>query len=119
MDKQKLLEVFKEKLPALLGVPYFVNTAEKPYVFAAFYDAKRHELTDGRIINGNEFRLWEASTGFKQPSPLAGIIGVDEINAAFVICGLADQGTRSRDIKPYSRMIREMMAHIVTKSINQ
>jgi hypothetical protein len=114
MDKTLLVQTFKDMLPASLGVPYFVNTAEPPYVFVAFYDAQRHELADGRIINGNEFRLWKPSAGFKRSTPLAGVIGIEEAEAQLVLCGLTDQGTRGRDLAPYGSMIREMMGHIAT-----
>ena len=113
MDKTLLVQTFKDMLPASLGVPYFVNTAEPPYVFVAFYHARRHELADGRIINGNEFRLWKPSAGFKRATPLAGIFGIEEAAARFVLLGLTDQGTRARDLVPYGSMIREMMGHMI------
>ena len=115
--KAELLEAFKDMLPASLGEPYFVNTAAKPYVFVAFYDAKRHEIADGRIINGNEFRLWKPSNGFRAAAPLAGIIGIEEADPCVTLCALVCQGTRAHDLKPYGDMIREMMGDIVANQI--
>jgi hypothetical protein len=115
----RLLATFKDMLPAALGEPYFVNTWEKPYVFVAFYSAKAHEMNDDRVINGNEFRLWKPSVGFQQPSPLAGIIGIEEPSCDLVLNALTEQGTRAKDLAPYGSMIREMMAHIATSRIGE
>jgi len=118
MNKALLVQTFEDMLPASLGVPYFVNTVDPPYVFVAFYDAQRHELADGRIINGNEFRLWKPSAGFKRATPLAGIFGIEEAAARFVLLGLRDQGTRARDLAPYGSMIREMMGHMINATLS-
>jgi hypothetical protein len=117
MNKAQLLKAFKDMLPASLGTPYFVNTAQQPYVFVAFYDAQRHELADGRVVNGNEFRLWKPSAGFRQSAPLAGIFGIDQNTCGVVLCGLTDQGTRRSDLVPYGSMIREMIGDIVADNI--
>lgn len=117
MNKTQLLNVFKDMLPASLGTPYFVNTAQQPYVFVAFYASQRHELADGRVVNGNEFRLWKPSAGFRQSAPLAGIFGIDPSTCDLVLCGLVDQGTRRCDLKPYGSMIREMMHEIVADNV--
>jgi len=117
-DKVQLLEQFKDMLPASLGVPYVVNTIQKPYLFVAFYNAKRHELEDGRIINGNEIRLWKPSAGFKKAAcPLAGVFGVEETDCKLVLCALVDQGTRRHEIMPYQSMIRDMIGHIGMNAI--
>jgi len=118
-ELERLLETFKDMLPAALGEPYCVNTKAKPYVFVAFYPAKAHEMSDDRIIHGNEFRLWKPSAGFRQSSPLAGIIGIEEPSCDLVLNALTEQGTRAKDIAPYGSMIREMMAHIATSNIGE
>jgi hypothetical protein len=117
VGKAELFDAFKDMLPASLGEPYFVNTAIRPYVFVAFYEAKRHEMADGRIINGNQFRLWKPSNGFRATAPLAGIIGIEETDPCVMLCALTCQGTRAHDLKPYGDMIREMMGDIVANRL--
>lgn len=111
-ERQRLRDLFRDMLPAALGNPYIVNTAHKPYVFAAFYDAKRHELRDGRIINGNEIRVWRHKQGFVCNAPHACILGIDEAGPDLVLVALTDQGTTAKDVKPYGSMLREMMAEM-------
>jgi hypothetical protein len=116
MDQALLVETFKDMLPASLGAPYVVSTAQPPYVFVAFYDAQRHEMADGQIIKGSEFRLWQPPAGFKRSTPLAGIIGFDETVTEFVLCGLRDEGTQGRDLAPYASLIREMLSQILSNT---
>ena len=118
-ELKRLLDTFKDMLPAALGEPYVLNTKAKPYVFVAFYPAKDHEMKDNTIIHGNEIRLWKPSAGFRQSSPLAAIIGIKEPPCDLVLCALTDHGTRSKDIAPYGSMVREMMGHIATNNIGE
>jgi hypothetical protein len=112
MNKTQLLERFEDMLPASLGEPYIMNTVEKPYVFVAFYDAREHEMKDGTTINGCEFRLWKPSLGINGSKSMAGIIGFDTKTFAPTVLALTDSLTKSKDLKPYSRMLVEMMAQI-------
>lgn len=117
MKKKLLFEVFKDKLPVNLGKPYIVVSRSKPYVFCAFYDARIHELGDGRVINGNEFRFWQPRSEFDNTKVLAGIIGIDKGTLDFVCCALTDYGTRAKDIAPVTRIVRKMMLDIATNNI--
>jgi hypothetical protein len=118
MKLKELHDEFKDKLPAALGDPYIINTVNQPYIFAAFYEHKRHELIDGRILNGCEFRLWHTSKGFSpKPKVLAGIIGVSEDPPELVLCALTTEMTSSHDLAPYGDMIREVMGDILAGNI--
>lgn len=117
MNKDELLELFKDKLPASLGTPFIVATRSKPYTFCAFYDATNHELKDGRLIHGNEFRLWQPRAGFSKTEVLAGIFGFEEKSSELVCCALTSHGTRAKELNPFGPMIREMVCHIATDNI--
>jgi hypothetical protein len=117
MTKDALLELFEDKLPASLGNPYIVATRSKPYVFCAFYDAKAHELKDGRVIYGNEFRFWRPCSGFGGTKVLAGIFGLEKGASDLVCCALKDHETKAQDLVSIGKTIREMMCDIVTDSI--
>jgi hypothetical protein len=110
-----------DMLPASLGAaPFVVSTAEKPYIFVAFYATTCHEMADGTVIDGNEFRLWQPSTGFKRLSaPLAGIIGIRQGDCLPVLHALTDQATRGRDLKPYGPVLREIMSHWASDKIGE
>lgn len=118
-ELERLLDTFKDMLPAALGEPYIVNTKDKPYVFVAFYPAKDHEMNDDRIIHGNELRLWKPLAGFRQSSPLAAILGIEEPSGSLVLNALTEHGTRAKDIAPYGSMVRDMMGHIATNRIGE
>ena len=117
MKKDLLLEIFKDKLPASLGRPYIVASRSKPYVFCAFYDARIHELKDGRVINGNEFRFWRPCSGFSSTEVLAGIFGIEEGALDLVCCALADHETKAKDVASIAGIIREMMCDMTTDNI--
>ena len=112
MNKVQFLERFEDMLPVSLGEPHIMNTPKKPYIFVAFYSAMMHELKDGRTINGCEFRLWKPSPGINGSKLIAGIIGFDTKTFNPTILALTDSSTRANDLKPYSRMLVEMMAQI-------
>ena len=108
-ERASLRDAFTRMLPKNLGHPYIVNTFDRPYVFVAFYDGQDHEITDGRIVKGCEFRLWEVSQGFKQNRLLAGIIGIEMRDSDFVVMALTNLETRASDLLPYGQTIREML----------
>jgi hypothetical protein len=112
MNKSQLLQKFKDMLPAALGEPYILNTTNKPYIYVAFYNACDHEMADGRILSGCEFRLWKQNLGVVNSKVLAGIIGFDKQTYQIVINALTDQLTKSADLAPYRKMLVEMMAQI-------
>jgi hypothetical protein len=112
MNNQQLLATFEDMLPAALGKPYIVSTAQKPYVFVAFYDSQTHEMKDGRSFIGCEFRLWKATLGVQKGKPLAGIIGFNSQTYELVLSALTDQATKGTDLQPYKKMLVEMIAEI-------
>jgi hypothetical protein len=112
MTKQQLLAMFEDMLPASLGKPYIMNTAHKPYVFVAFYDSQSHEMKDGRILIGCEFRLWEATLGIQKRKPLAGIIGFNSQTYDLVLTALTNEVTKGTDLHGYKKMLVEMMGEI-------
>ena len=112
MIKAQLLEKFKDMLPLALGDPYIVNTANKPYVFVAFYDSKYHEMVDEGILNGCEFRIWKPSSGIKDAKPLAGIIGIDILNGMLKLTALRNEFTSAKELKPYKQMLVEILAMV-------
>lgn len=115
-DRDGMRRDFESRLPAHLGAPYTMNTLESPTVFVAFFAAQRHEMTDGSVVHGNEIRLLEYGEDFRPKKMLAAIIGMREYPADFVVLSLKDQGTSSKDIRPYAQMIREMLSEAVGAS---
>jgi hypothetical protein len=112
-ERARLRDAFTRMLPKNLGHPYIVNTFDRPYVFVAFYAGRDHEIIDGRIIRGYEFRLLEQSQGFKQNRLLAGIVGVEMRDPNVVFMALRNLGTRKSDLLPYGQIIREMLGEVM------
>lgn len=109
--RELLRQDFTERLPANLGEPYIMNTFTEPFVFVAFYPVQRHEMADGRLINGNEFRLLEYGKGFNENKMLGGIFGL--CDDRIVLMALKCCATRARDFEPHRKMIKEMFAEAV------
>jgi len=112
MIKTQLLSKFKDMLPLALGDPYIVNTTNKPYIFVAFYNSKYHEMVDGSILNGCEFRIWKTSSGIKNTKALAGIIGISMPNGTPKLTALRNELTSAKELEPYRQMLVEMLAII-------
>lgn len=115
----QLLDAFKDMLPAALGEPHIISTNGPPWTFVAFYSATRHEMNDGRIVEGNEFRLWTPSKGFRTSKALGGIIGICGATGFPTLMALRDQNTSAREIRPYLSMLREMVIESASGNIGK
>lgn len=109
-DRELLRKDFECRLPAELGKPYIMNTVSGPAIYVAFYPAQRHELKNGKVLYGNEFRLMEYGKGFTAGKMLSAILGsCPEDFAVLPLCALNCQGTRAHQIVPYATTVREML----------
>lgn len=115
----RLLEAFKDMLPVSLGEAHVISTPGRPWTFVAFYSSICHEMKDGRIIEGNEFRLWTPSKGFRRGKVLAGIIGIYHDDYTLALVALSDQNTNAQEIAPYASMIRKMMSAAASGDIGR
>ena len=106
---------FLKQLPAELGEPFVMSTFDHPFIFVAFYKAQKHEMADGRFVNGNEFRLLSSGTGFHAKKLLAGILGVDS-EYRIVCMALKCSQTRANDLKPYTKTLRSMWAEAIAQA---
>ena len=93
-----------------------MNTFEAPIICVAFYPCKKHELADGRVIDGNEFRLMEYSEGFNSKKMLSGILGVQLQSLALAVVALRCEGTKSKDLTSYRTMLKEMWLEASSRS---
>ena len=110
LSKDELRKEFLALLPRNIGEPHVVNTAEHPYIFAAFYDAKDHELAGGAVTCGCEFRIWDTKVRATKPRLLAGIVGFhSNFYGSIAVTALNEQGTKAKHLNQYTDCIQEML----------
>lgn len=110
LSKDDLRKEFLAVLPQNIGEPHVVNATEPPYIFAAFYDAKDHELAGGAVTYGCEFRIWDTKVRATKPRLLAGIVGFhSNFYGSIALTALNEQGTKAKHLNQYADSIREML----------